>query len=76
MDAAEALTEQGGFEEAEAMLHAAIEEAHELSDRVLESTARIQELELRYTVDPEAVEPIIVREVESHLPGARGARGA
>jgi predicted ATPase/class 3 adenylate cyclase len=68
MDAAEALTEQGGFEEAEAMLHAAIEEAHELSDRVLESTARIQELELRYTVDPEAVEPIIVREVESHLP--------
>src|SRR5262245_667304 len=64
LDAAEALTEQGGFEEAEAMLHAAIEEAHELSDRVLEATARIQELELRYTVDPEAVEATILSEVE------------
>ena len=37
------------------MLHAAIEEAHELSDRVLEATAGIQELELRYTIDPERV---------------------
>ena len=45
LDAAEALTEQGGFEEAGAMLHAAIDEAHELSDRVLEATAQIQELE-------------------------------
>ena len=68
MDAAEALTEQGGFEEASAMLHAAIEEAHELADRVLESTARIQELELRYTVDPEDVEPIVVGEVDALLP--------
>ena len=68
MDAAEALTEQGGFDEAGAMLHAAIEEAHELSDRVLEATAQIQELELLYTVDPEAVEPTIVGEVDAHLP--------
>jgi class 3 adenylate cyclase/tetratricopeptide (TPR) repeat protein len=67
LDAAEALTEQGGFEEAGAMLHAAIEEAHELSDRVLEATAMIQELELLYTVDPEAVEPTIVAGVETHL---------
>ena len=68
MDAAEALTEQGGFEEASAMLQSAIEEAHELADRVLESTARIQELELRYTVDPEEVEPIVVGEVDTLLP--------
>jgi class 3 adenylate cyclase/tetratricopeptide (TPR) repeat protein len=68
LDAAEALTEQGEFEEAGAMLHAAIDEAHELSDRVLEATARIQELELLYTVDPEAVEPTIVAGVEAHLP--------
>lgn len=50
------------------MLSAAIEEAHELSDRVLEATARIQELELLYTLDPEAVEPTIVAGVEAHLP--------
>jgi class 3 adenylate cyclase/tetratricopeptide (TPR) repeat protein len=68
LDAAEALTEQGLFDEAGAMLHAAIDEAHELSDRVLEATAQIQELELLYTVDPEAVEPTIVAGVESHLP--------
>ena len=68
LDAAEALTEQGGFEEAGAMLAAAIDEAHELSDRVLEATAQIQELELLYTVDPEAVEPTIVAGVEEHLP--------
>ena len=68
LDAAEALTEQGRFDEAGAMLHAAIDEAHELSDRVLEATAQIQELELLYTVDPEAVEPTIVAGVESHLP--------
>ena len=68
LDAAEALTEQGGFDEAGAMLHAAIDEAHELSDRVLEATAQIQELELLYTVDPEAVEPTIVAGVEEHLP--------
>ncbi len=52
LDAAEALAEQGGFAEAEALHRAAIEEAHELSDRVLEATARIQEMELRYTIDP------------------------
>ena len=46
------------------MLHAAIEEAHELSDRVLEATAQIQQLELMYTVDP-AVEP-------RSSPGSRG----
>jgi class 3 adenylate cyclase/tetratricopeptide (TPR) repeat protein len=68
LDAAEALTEQGNFDEAAAMLHAAIDEAHELTDRVLEATAQIQELELLYTVDPEAVEPKIVSGVESHLP--------
>jgi class 3 adenylate cyclase/tetratricopeptide (TPR) repeat protein len=68
LDAAEALTEQGGFEEAKAMLHSAIEEAQELADRVLEATARIQELELRYTVDPEAVEGTILAEVEAQLP--------
>ncbi|HEX5938335.1 MAG TPA: adenylate/guanylate cyclase domain-containing protein [Actinomycetota bacterium] len=68
LDAAEALTEQGNFDEAAAMLHAAIDEAHELSDRVLEATAQIQELELLYTVDPEAVEPTIVSGVEAHLP--------
>jgi class 3 adenylate cyclase/tetratricopeptide (TPR) repeat protein len=68
LDAAEALTEQGGFDEAMAMLQAAIDEAHELSDRVLEVTARIQELELLYTIDPEAVEPTIVAGVEQHLP--------
>jgi class 3 adenylate cyclase/tetratricopeptide (TPR) repeat protein len=68
LDAAEALTEQGNFDEAAAMLHSAIEEAHELSDRVLEATAQIQELELLYTVDPEAVEPTIVSGVEGHLP--------
>jgi class 3 adenylate cyclase/tetratricopeptide (TPR) repeat protein len=67
LDAAEALTEQGGFEEAGAMLHAAIDEAHELSDRVLEVTAQIQELELLYTIDPEAVEPTIIAGVEEHL---------
>jgi tetratricopeptide (TPR) repeat protein len=50
------------------MLHAAIDEAHELNDRLLEATARIQELELLYTVDPEAVEPTIVSGVEAHLP--------
>jgi tetratricopeptide (TPR) repeat protein len=68
LDAAEALTEQALFEEASGMLAAAIDEAHELSDRVLEATARIQELELLYTVDPEAVEPMIVSGVEEHLP--------
>jgi class 3 adenylate cyclase/tetratricopeptide (TPR) repeat protein len=68
LDAAEALTEQGGFDEAEAMLHAAIDEAHELSDRVLEATARIQELELRYTIDPEAVAETVVGQVEALLP--------
>ena len=68
LDAAEALTEQADFDEAAAMLSAAIDEAHELGDRVLEATARIQELELLYTVDPEAVEPTIVAGVESHLP--------
>jgi class 3 adenylate cyclase/tetratricopeptide (TPR) repeat protein len=68
MDAAEALTEQGGFDEASAMLQAAIEEAHQLGDRVLEATARIQELELRYTVDPETVERTILTEVEAQMP--------
>jgi class 3 adenylate cyclase/tetratricopeptide (TPR) repeat protein len=68
LDAAEALTEQGGFDEANAMLETAIEEAHELSDRVLEATARIQELELQYTIDPEAVEPTIVAGIEQLLP--------
>jgi class 3 adenylate cyclase/tetratricopeptide (TPR) repeat protein len=68
LDASEALTEQGEFEEARAMLDAAIGEAHELQDRVLEVTARIQQLELLYTIDPEAVEPTIVAGVESHLP--------
>ncbi len=76
LDAAEALTEQGQFDEAGAMLHAAIDEAHELSDRVLEATAQIQELELLYTVDPEAVEPTIVAGVESHPPRAGGPGGA
>ena len=50
------------------MLETAIEEAHELSDRVLEATARIQELELLYTIDPEAVEPTIVAGIEELLP--------
>ena len=68
LDAAEALTEQGGFDEANAMLETAIDEAHELSDRVLEATARIQELELLYTIDPEAVEPTIVAGIEELLP--------
>jgi len=68
LDAAEALTEQGGFDEANALLETAIEEAHELSDRVLEATARIQELELLYTIDPEAVEPTIVAGIEELLP--------
>ena len=68
LDAAEALTEQGGFDEANAMLETAIGEAHELSDRVLEATARIQELELLYTIDPEAVEPTIVAGIEELLP--------
>jgi class 3 adenylate cyclase/tetratricopeptide (TPR) repeat protein len=64
LDAAEALTEQGGFADAKAMLHAAIEEAHELSDRVLEATAGIQNLELLYTIDPEA---IVGEEVEGKV---------
>ncbi len=68
LDAAEALTEQGEFVEAEAMHKAAIEEARELSDRVLEATAMIQELELRYTIDPEAVAETVVSEVEALLP--------
>jgi class 3 adenylate cyclase/tetratricopeptide (TPR) repeat protein len=68
LDASEALTEQGAFDEARAMLDAAIEEAHQLSDRVLEATASIQQLELLYTIDPENVEPTIVAGVESHLP--------
>jgi class 3 adenylate cyclase/tetratricopeptide (TPR) repeat protein len=68
LDAAEALTEQGAFDEARAMLEAAIDEAHLLSDRVLEATARIQQLELLYTIDPEAVEPTIVSGIEEHLP--------
>jgi class 3 adenylate cyclase/tetratricopeptide (TPR) repeat protein len=68
LDAAEALTEQGEFDEARGMLEAAIEEAHELSDRVLEVTAQIQQLELLYTIDPEAVEPMIISGVEEHLP--------
>jgi class 3 adenylate cyclase/tetratricopeptide (TPR) repeat protein len=68
LDAAEALTEQGGFAEAEALHQAAIEEAHELSDRVLEATALIQEMELRYTIDPEAVAETVVGEVEGLLP--------
>ena len=68
LDAAEALTEQGEFDEARAMLDSAIEEAHELSDRVLEATASIQQLELLYTIDPEAVEPMIIAGVEEHLP--------
>ncbi len=68
LDAAEALTEQGGFVEAEALHQAAIEEARELSDRVLEATALIQEMELRYTIDPEAVAETVVDEVEALLP--------
>ena len=60
LDSSDALTEQGAFDEARAMLDAAIEEAHQLSDRVLEVTASIQQLELLYTIDPEAVEPTIV----------------
>ncbi len=68
LDAAEALTEQGGFAEAEALHQAAIEEARELSDRVLEATALIQEMELRYTIDPEAVAETVVGEVEALLP--------
>jgi tetratricopeptide (TPR) repeat protein len=68
LDAAEAHTERGEFDEARGMLDAAIEEAHELGDRVLEATARIQHLELLYTVDPEAVEKTIVHGVEEHLP--------
>ena len=68
LDAAEALTEQGGFEEAEALHQAAIDEARELSDRVLEATALIQEMELRYTIDPEAVAETVVDEVEALLP--------
>ena len=68
LDAAEALTEQGEFDQARGMLDSAIEEAHELSDRVLEATAQIQQLELLYTIDPEAVEPTIVSGVEEHLP--------
>jgi class 3 adenylate cyclase/tetratricopeptide (TPR) repeat protein len=68
LDAAEAFTERGEFDEARGMLEAAIEEAHELGDRVLEATAQIQQLELLYTVDPEAVEKTIVQGVEEHLP--------
>jgi len=68
LDASEALTEQGAFDEANAMLEVAIEEAHELSDRVLEAAASIQQLELLYTMDPEAVEPTLIAGVESHLP--------
>jgi predicted ATPase/class 3 adenylate cyclase len=68
LDSSDALTEQGAFDEARAMLDAAIEEAHQLSDRVLEVTASIQQLELLYTIDPEAVEPTIVADVEAHLP--------
>jgi class 3 adenylate cyclase/tetratricopeptide (TPR) repeat protein len=68
LDAADALTEQGGFADAEAMLHAAIEEAHELSDRVLEATAGIQELELRYTIDPERAAGEVGVRVEELLP--------
>jgi class 3 adenylate cyclase/tetratricopeptide (TPR) repeat protein len=68
LDAADALTEQGGFVDAEAMLRAAIEEAHELSDRVLEATAGIQELELRYTIDPERVAGEVGVRVEELLP--------
>jgi class 3 adenylate cyclase/tetratricopeptide (TPR) repeat protein len=68
LDAAEALTEQGGFVEAEALHQAAIDEARELSDRVLEATALIQEMELRYTIDPEAVAETVVDEVEALLP--------
>jgi class 3 adenylate cyclase/tetratricopeptide (TPR) repeat protein len=68
LDSAEALTEQGGFADADAMLHAAIEEAHELSDRVLEATAWIQELDLRYTVDPEKVAGEVEAKVDELLP--------
>ena len=68
LDAAEAHTERGEFDEARGMLDAAIEEAHELGDRVLEATAQIQQLDLLYTIDPEAVEKTIVEGVEAHLP--------
>ena len=68
LDAAEALTEQAEFAEAQAMLSSAIEEAHELGDRVLEGTAKIQQLELSYTIDPEAIATTVEADINALLP--------
>jgi hypothetical protein len=68
LEAGDALIEIGNFTLADELLRKAEEEATTGGDRILEITARLAHLRLRYTMDPEATEPIVEEEVARVLP--------
>jgi class 3 adenylate cyclase/tetratricopeptide (TPR) repeat protein len=68
LEAGDALIEIGNFTLAAELLRKAEEEATTGGDRILEITARLAHLRLRYTMDPEATEPIVEEEVARVLP--------
>jgi class 3 adenylate cyclase/tetratricopeptide (TPR) repeat protein len=68
LEAGDALIEIGNFTLATELLRKAEEEATRGGDRILEITARLAHLRLRYTMDPEATEPIVEDEVARVVP--------
>ena len=68
LEAGDALIEIGNFTLADELLRKAEEEATRGGDRILEITARLAHLRLRYTMDPEATEPIVEEEVARVVP--------
>ncbi len=68
LEAGDALIEIGNFTLADGLLRKAEEEATTGGDRILEITARLAHLRLRYTMDPEATEPIVEEEVARVVP--------
>jgi class 3 adenylate cyclase/tetratricopeptide (TPR) repeat protein len=68
LEAGDALIEIGNFTLADELLRKAEEEATTGGDRILEITARLAHLRLRYTMDPEATEPIVEEEVARVVP--------
>jgi len=68
LEAGDALIEIGNFTLADELLRKAEEEATTGGDRILEITARLAHLRLRYTMDPEGTEPIVEQEVARVVP--------
>jgi tetratricopeptide (TPR) repeat protein len=62
LEAGDACVEIGDFLIADGLLRTASEEAEQLGDTVLQLTARLAYLRLRYTMDPETTEPIVRKE--------------